>query len=85
MTARAFLLEVELGGIQLSVRLQIGSVITVIRQAQMSHWDFLRLAVPAPASSERIIVAALLVEHLFSLRVISLWKNDRQRGFLVGP
>lgn len=46
MTARSFLIEVELGGIQLSVRLQIGSVITVIRQAQMSHWDFLRLAVP---------------------------------------
>jgi hypothetical protein len=51
----------------------------------MSHWDFLRLAVPGAVSSERIIVAALLVEHLFSLRVISLWKNDRQRGFLVGP
>ena len=83
MTARSFLIEVELGGIQLSVRLQIGSVIT--SSGPNEPLGFSAASGTGAASSERIIVAALLVEHLFSLRVISLWKNDRQRGFLVGP
>jgi hypothetical protein len=76
VTARSFLIEVELGGIQLSVRLQIGP---------NEPLGFSAASGTGAASSERIIVAAPLVEHLFSLRVISLWKNDRQRGFLVGP
>ena len=52
----------------------------------MSHWDFLRLA----STGARIEQAdhrhlALLVEHLFSLRVISLWKQAaRLFGWSLG-